>query len=124
VGLADINTRGMGGSDHMSFEQAGVPGFAFQQDPAEYRLTHHSQSDTLDKAREDELVQGAEVMAVIGLRVANLPKMLPRDKPAQTRPDRGDGRRDGRPAVPPVEKPAEKAPAGKPPAGKAGAQAK
>jgi hypothetical protein len=84
LGLADINLRGMGGSDHMSFEQAGVPGFAFQQDMAEYRFTHHSQSDTLDKAREPDLIQGAQMMAVIAMRVANLPNLLPRDKPERS----------------------------------------
>jgi hypothetical protein len=85
LGFKEINLRGMGGSDHASFEQAGVPGFAFQQDFSEYRFTHHSQSDTLDKAREADLVQGAQVMAVTALRVANLPALLPRDKPARDR---------------------------------------
>ncbi len=47
---------------------------------AEYRFTHHSQSDTFDKARAPDLIQGAQVMAVIGMRVANLPTLLPRDK--------------------------------------------
>jgi hypothetical protein len=81
LGVTDINMRAMGGSDHASFERGGVPGFAVQQDMAEYRFTHHSQSDTLDKAHEPDLVQGAEVMAITGLRVANLPALLPRDKP-------------------------------------------
>jgi hypothetical protein len=85
LGLTDINLRGMGGSDHMSFEQAGVPGFAVQQDWAEYRLTHHSQSDTLDKAHEADLIQGAQVMAVTAIRVANLPILLPRDKKVEPR---------------------------------------
>jgi hypothetical protein len=80
LGVEDISTRSMGGSDHMSFEGAGVPGFMFRQDPAEYRLTHHSQSDTLDKAREPDLVQGAEVMAVLAARIANRAELLPRDK--------------------------------------------
>lgn len=83
LGLTDINLRGMGGSDHASFEQAGVPGFAVQQDMSEYFLTHHSQSDTLDKAREADLVQGAQVMAVTGRRVADLPGLLPREKPGK-----------------------------------------
>jgi hypothetical protein len=81
LGVSDISTRTMGGSDHQSFEGGGVPGFMFRQDPAEYRLTHHSQSDTLDKAREPDLIQGAQVMAVIATRLANRPDMLPRDKP-------------------------------------------
>jgi type 1 glutamine amidotransferase len=92
LGVTDISTRSMGGSDHQSFEGAGVPGFMFRQDPAEYRLTHHSQSDTLDKAREPDLIQGAQVMAVIAMRIANRPEMLPRDKPAGGTGRRGAGR--------------------------------
>lgn len=76
----EINSRGVNGSDHQSFDDVGTPGFAFQQNPAEYRLTHHSQSDTFDKARPDDLKQGAEVMAIAAMRVANLPKLLPRDE--------------------------------------------
>jgi len=87
LGVTDINLRSMGGTDHLSFEQAGVPGFAAQQDMAEYRFTHHSQSDTLDKAKEPELIQGAQVMAIAAMRVANLPALLPRDKPAPQRPE-------------------------------------
>jgi hypothetical protein len=81
VGFQELSLRGMGGSDHMAFEQAGVPGFAVQQDMTEYRLTHHSQSDTFDKAREADLIQGAQVMAVTAMRLANLPTLLPRDRP-------------------------------------------
>jgi hypothetical protein len=83
IGFKEINLRRMGGTDHSSFEMAGVPGFALQQDMAEYRFTHHSQSDTLDKAQEADLVQGAQVMAVTALRVAELPQLLPRDKPGR-----------------------------------------
>lgn len=94
LGFGDINLRGMGGSDHSSFEQVGVPGFAMQQDMSEYRLTHHSQSDTLDKAREADLVQGAQVMAVMALRVANLDNLLPRDRAGRTTPK---GKEKGKP---------------------------
>jgi carboxypeptidase Q len=89
LGLKDINLRGMGGSDHASFEQAGVPGFAVQQDMSEYNLTHHSQSDTLDKAHEPDLVEGVQVLAVAAVRVANLPSLLPRDKPPGSERGRG-----------------------------------
>ncbi len=101
LGVKDVTPGGLfGGSDHASFEQGGVPGFLFVQDPAEYRLTHHSQSDTLDKAREPDLIQGAQVMAVAAVRIANLPSLLPRDKPKSDRPRDG-----GKPAA---EKPADK----------------
>lgn len=76
----EINTSFQGGTDHLPFDSAGVPGFAFKQDPAEYYLTHHSQSDTLDKAREPDLIQGAQVMALTATRIANLPELLTREK--------------------------------------------
>ncbi len=99
LGVTDISLRGMGGSDHMSFERAEVPGFAVRQDPAEYRFSHHSQSDTLDKAREPDLIQGAQVMAVTGVRIANLSALLPRDKPQRERPARqGTEKKDTAPA--------------------------
>src|SRR5262249_1795442 len=86
LGCTEINLRSLQGSDHQPFEAAGVPGFAVQQDWAEYRFTHHSQSDTLDKAKEPDLIQGAQVLAVTGMRVANLPDLLPHDKPPRRSP--------------------------------------
>ena len=44
------------------------PGFFCIQDLAEYRLTHHSQSDTFDKVWKDDLNQGAEVLGGVGLQ--------------------------------------------------------
>jgi len=81
LGVSDISLRSMSGSDHQSFERAGVPGFMIAQDMSEYRFTHHTQTDTLDKAKDENLIQGAQVMAVAALRVANLPDLLPRDRP-------------------------------------------
>jgi 6-phosphogluconolactonase len=88
LGLKGTNLGTIGGSDHNSFTRVGVPGFCFRQDPAEYRLTHHSQSDTLDKAKEPDLIQGAQSMAVIAMRVANLPQLLPRQPAQQSGPAR------------------------------------
>lgn len=80
LGVQEINMGFLVGTDHQSFERVNVPGFAFQQDPAEYRFTHHSQTDTFDKAREADLIQGSQVMAIVAMRVANLPEMLPRSR--------------------------------------------
>jgi hypothetical protein len=80
LGVKELSTRNQGGSDHQSFDRAGVPGFMFQQEWAEYTLTHHSQSDTLDKAREPDLIQGSQVMAVLAMRIANLDSLLPRER--------------------------------------------
>jgi hypothetical protein len=80
-GWNGLSIAGMaGGTDHASYNRVGVPGFACMQDMDEYRLTHHSQSDTFDKAKEANLIQGAQVMAVTAMRIANLPELLPRNK--------------------------------------------
>src|SRR6266436_735399 len=66
------------GQDHLSFDEAGVPGFFCIQERAEYNLTHHSQSDTFDKVWKDDLNEGAQVLAAWAYNTANLPEMLPR----------------------------------------------
>jgi hypothetical protein len=43
---------------------------------------HHSQVDTLDHVRWDDLTEGAQVLAVFAYNVAELPELLPR-KPAK-----------------------------------------
>jgi hypothetical protein len=74
----------MGGTDHAPFAAERVPAFWFVQEPADYSLMHHTQSDTFDKALKDDLIQGAAVMAISALNVANLPEILPR-RPASAR---------------------------------------
>src|SRR6202012_5170382 len=66
------------GTDHLSFDDAGVPGFYCMQDGAEYRFTHHSQTDTFDKVWKDDLNQGAQVLAAWAYNTAQLPMLLPR----------------------------------------------
>jgi hypothetical protein len=80
LGVQDLNARGFGGSDHMSFSSAGVPACIFRQEIAGYRFAHHSQADTLELAREADLIQGAQVMAVTAMRLANMEKLLPREE--------------------------------------------
>src|SRR6266481_5814149 len=73
------------GTDHASFNDVGVPGFWAIQDGAEYGKTHHSQSDTFDKAWKDDLNEGAQVLAAWAYNTAQLPEMLPR-RPLPYRP--------------------------------------
>jgi carboxypeptidase Q len=87
LGLLELSQRWMTGSDHASFEEAGVPGFYCIQDPAQYFQTHHTQADTFDQAHEADLVEGAQVMAAVAYNIAQLPQLLPR-KPAP--PPAGD----------------------------------
>jgi hypothetical protein len=80
LGVADVHTRAGGGSDHVTFDNAGVPACMMRQEVAGYRFGHHSQADTLTLAREPNLIQGAQVMAVTAMRLANLDEMLPRER--------------------------------------------
>jgi len=66
------------GTDSLSFDEVGVPGFWCAQEIAEYFKTHHSQSDTFDKVWKDDINQGAQVMAAWAYSTAQLPEMLPR----------------------------------------------
>lgn len=77
-GWAGLDDGYLFGSDHQSFGSSGVPGFACRQEIDEYRYTHHSQTDMFDHAKGPNLVQGAQVLAVTSVRVANLPDLLPR----------------------------------------------
>lgn len=78
MGFIDVSLRSQGGTDHLSFERVGIPGFSFIQDPLEYGKTHHSQTDTYDHVSKQDLAQAVIVMASAVLKVADLPDMLPR----------------------------------------------
>jgi carboxypeptidase Q len=82
------------GTDHLSFLPYGVPGFNFDQLSRGYNHTHHSQTDTYDKAVPGDLKQAAAVMAVTAYQLANLPELLPRGPkslvaPVPSKPSRG-----------------------------------
>jgi carboxypeptidase Q len=79
VNLEELSMRNLMGTDHLSFLPHGVPAFAVVQDPAEYRKTHHTESDTFDKVYPDEINQGAKTLAAWAYNVAMLPEILPRN---------------------------------------------
>ena len=75
-GLTDRNT---GGTDHVSFDGVGLPGFQFIQDEIEYeQRTHHTNYDVYDRLQRDDLKQAAVVMATFVWEAANRPEMMPR----------------------------------------------
>jgi len=78
IGLAEPSLRSEGGSDHVPFDEAGVPASWCIQEVANYEKDHHSQADTLDRVKWDDLAEGAQVLAVYAYNVAQLPEMLPR----------------------------------------------
>jgi carboxypeptidase Q len=78
LGAAAVREDVKTGTDHVAFVPYGVPGFNFDQEPRGYFHTHHSQSDTYDKAVADDLRQASAVMAVTAWELANLGELLPR----------------------------------------------
>ena len=78
-GVSTVSIRSTGGTDHLSFDAVGLPGFQFIQDPLEYgTLTHHSDMDTFDHIQAQDLIQAAAVIATVVYDAANRPEMLPR----------------------------------------------
>ena len=78
-GVSTVTIRNTGGTDHLSFDSVGLPGFQFIQDPLEYEtVTHHSDMDTLDHAQAADLMQVAAVVASVVYDAANRAEMLPR----------------------------------------------
>jgi hypothetical protein len=71
-----INTTG---TDHLSFNAVGLPGFQFVQDPLDYELnTHHSNVDDVGHVIEGDLMQAAAVMATAVYHAAVREEMMPR----------------------------------------------
>jgi carboxypeptidase Q len=78
-GATTITIRNTGGTDHLSFDAVGLPGFQFIQDPLDYgSVTHHSSMDTYDHAIASDLMEASAVIATVVYRAANHPEMLPR----------------------------------------------
>ena len=79
MGVSTISIRDTGGTDHLSFNAVGIPGFQFIQDPLDYStVTHHSNMDTYDHAIPEDLMQASAVIASVVYDAANRKEMLPR----------------------------------------------
>jgi carboxypeptidase Q len=79
LGAATVSIRNTGGTDHLSFDADGLPGFQFIQDPLDYStVTHHSSMDVYDHAVPADLMQAAAIIASMVYDAATRPEMLPR----------------------------------------------
>jgi len=79
LGMNTITMRNTGGTDHLSFDAVGIPGFQFIQDPIEYETrTHHSNMDVYDRLQPDDLKQAAVIVATFVYNTAMRDPMLPR----------------------------------------------
>jgi len=76
---ATLTNRNTGGTDHLAFNSAGIPGFQFIQDPVEYwSRTHHTNADTYERLVIDDLKQMATILASFVYHTAQRDALLPR----------------------------------------------
>jgi hypothetical protein len=66
-------------TDHVFLSRLGLPAFQFIQDPLDYETrVHHTDLDTFDHLRPEDLRQAAVVLASVLMDAANSEKPLPR----------------------------------------------
>ena len=54
LGMTTLTIRNTGGTDHLSFDAVGLPGFQFIQDEVEYDTrTHHSNMDVYERIQAE-----------------------------------------------------------------------
>jgi hypothetical protein len=79
LGATALTIRNTGGTDHQSFDDLGLPGFQFIQDPLDYGTrTHHSNLDVYDHIVPADLMQASAILASFVYDAATRPAMLPR----------------------------------------------
>lgn len=112
LGVTTVTMRNTFGTDHLSFDAVGLPGFQFIQDEVEYETrTHHTNMDVYERLVKDDLMQASVVIASFvydaAMRDAMLPrKPLPKQEPPRPEsggPEKGPlARREARPAATPT----------------------
>ena len=79
LGAETISLANTGGTDHLPFDQIGLPGFQFIQDTIEYNSrTHHGNMDVYDRVIADDLKQAAVIMAAFVYEAAIRDEKIPR----------------------------------------------
>jgi carboxypeptidase Q len=79
MGAETLSIANTGGTDHLSFDAIGLPGFQFIQDEIEYDTrTHHSNQDVFDRIQADDMKQNAVIMAAFVYNAAMMDEKLPR----------------------------------------------
>src|SRR5678816_4018205 len=72
-------SRSTGGTDSTSFNNAGLPGIGYSQDPFDYgSYTHHTSFDTYERIFEPDMREAAVEEALTAYALATADQMLPR----------------------------------------------
>lgn len=86
LGAASVVAEPTGSTDHELMSRIGLPAFQFIQDPLDYESrVHHTDLDTFDHLRADDLRQASVILATVLLDAANSEAPLP-GKPLPTQP--------------------------------------
>jgi carboxypeptidase Q len=86
LGVLKNIEAGIGSTDHVAFRDAGIPGFNPVQDYVTYDVrTHHTNVDTYERVREQDLKQNAIVLAWIAYNAAVTDQKFPRPEPRAPR---------------------------------------
>jgi carboxypeptidase Q len=87
LGATTVTLRHTGGTDHLSFDNVGLPAFQFIQDEADYETrTHHTNLDVYDRLQKTDLMQAAVVLATFAYDAATRPERMPRRPPSREVP--------------------------------------
>ena len=79
LGATTVTMRNTMSTDHVPFDEVGIPAFQFIQDNVEYTTrTHHTNWDTYERLQREDLMQAAVVLATFVWEAANRDQMLPR----------------------------------------------
>ena len=79
LGVEIFGLRSVTQTDHVAFDNVGIPAFQFVQERLDYNSrTHHSNMDFVDHVQIDDLKQQATVAAIFAWQAANRDQPLPR----------------------------------------------
>ena len=79
MGMTTLTVRNTGGTDHLSYDAVGLPGWQFIQDPIEYdTLTHHTNLDSYERLQPNDMMKNATIAAAFAYLAANRDDKMPR----------------------------------------------
>jgi len=79
------------GTDHVNFDEVGLPGFQFIQDEVEYDTrSHHTNMDVYERVQPKDMMQNAVIVASFVYNAANREELFPRKSLPAPRGQRGN----------------------------------
>ena len=92
MGMNTLTIRNTGGTDHLSYDAVGLPGFQFIQDDVEYNTrTHHSNMDVYERIQAQDMMRNAIIVASFVYNTSNRDERLPRKPLPKPAPPAGRG---------------------------------